>query len=288
MALVMPKDSHVRFWYSVSSYNSLLVILKGKGYIEPLKTLEVRPNHLMFDPKRSLGPTDLRPDHHCRVYVWLREVFLRALEVPHSADYLNAMSLTNFAPDIVDPDTAIKRLDNNEHLYSTLPGRDMTDDRYLLELEPPERAIASMCDLKCAEYLLIKHTFFREFYWEVMRSEKKIGGEEKRERVRSDTAHQQWASPIILTLQPTNCSADGFSRCTIWPRLERRRWSSLGESSACWTRADYCRGSRTEACLRVHRPTKASEHARVRVVMGKKPGDGRLSHLRTDDQAASD
>lgn len=78
MALVMPKDPRVRFWYSsIATFTELLIRLDRERFIELKKTLEPNVNK-----------------HHHRIYVWLRDAFMDTLKVPHHEDYLNAMTVS--------------------------------------------------------------------------------------------------------------------------------------------------------------------------------------------------
>lgn len=67
--------------------------------------------------------------------------------------------------------------------------KDLSDDRYLFELEPAERELASQVQLTCGEYLVIKRNFFKDWYTEVYRSDKKV---KDGEMVRTNYAHEQW------------------------------------------------------------------------------------------------
>lgn len=81
MALVMPKDPRVRFWYSIASFKGLLLRLDEEGFIQPKKT---------FEPKGSR--------HHRRLFVWMRDAFMDTLKVPDHPDYLNAMAVSPSTP----------------------------------------------------------------------------------------------------------------------------------------------------------------------------------------------
>ena len=65
--------------------------------------------------------------------------------------------MTDFAPNIENPDTAMRRIEACDALYNTRDeAQDLVDDRYLLKIPPAEREIASQVQVSCAEYLLIK------------------------------------------------------------------------------------------------------------------------------------
>jgi hypothetical protein len=65
---------------------------------------------------------------------------------------------------ILDPDDALDRLERNQYLYYHGEELDISDDRYILDLYPAERYIASAANLRCAEYLFVKRTFFKDYY----------------------------------------------------------------------------------------------------------------------------
>ncbi|CAK4031249.1 proteasome subunit alpha type-3 [Lecanosticta acicola] len=190
LAILTPNDTNVRWFYSTLQYDSLLPNLQERGYISPLMTIE---------PRDPLIPETLRgKDHHKRVFTWLRDAFLKALQPPDSPDYINACSMTDWAPDItISEYTALQRIYCNEWLYHNPPPKenekDLSDDRYLLELHPAERALASLCEATCAEYLLIKRNFFKDFYEDVMITDIKI---EHGDSVRTDTKHCQWMEKV--------------------------------------------------------------------------------------------
>lgn len=129
---------------------------------------------------------EVRPQSraHSRIFVFVRACFLRAYEVPHSPDYTNATGITDFAPDISDPNEALKRLYSTDALYSG-ESKDLSRDRYLRELTVPERELASLVDLQCAEYMLVKRIIFKEFYQEIIRNERKVTTTSRRRTVRT-------------------------------------------------------------------------------------------------------
>lgn len=87
MALLMPNDPRVRFWYSaLASFKGLLATFEEQEYIELKTTLEPHG-----DSSHRVGG---RPDSHCRLFVWLRDAFMEALKVPDHPDYLHAISVS--------------------------------------------------------------------------------------------------------------------------------------------------------------------------------------------------
>lgn len=204
LAVLVPGHTKVRWFYALPSVAPLLHLLDHRHQI-----------HLLT----SLAPPSL---HHARLYTYIRENFLRAVEMPESPDFLTAQSITDYCPNIIDPDTALKRLEGSEALhfgYIRPPdawARDLSDDRYLLHLHEAEREVASIAGFKCAEYLVVKRNFFRAFWVEIYRSDKNIfrdssddevaaasattitstsgapSSTPRPQRVRSDNAHAVW------------------------------------------------------------------------------------------------
>jgi hypothetical protein len=90
------------------------------------------------------------------------------VRIPHSQDYLNAISLTDYAPEVVDHEEALTRLLRADPLHVG-EEKDLADDWYLLEVSPSERMLSGLANLHCAEYLLTKRMFFKGFYLHVHR-----------------------------------------------------------------------------------------------------------------------
>lgn len=186
MAMIVAKDPRVRWFYSVLKCDPLLLKLEESCVLTLLKTIE---------PRDLSKPRSVRKkDHHARIFTWMREAFLATLQPPHSPDYINACDMTDWAPDItLSEGEALNALARNAYLLAnpTLHEKDLSDDRYLLDLHAAERQLASIAELSCAEYLFIKRDFFRDWYREVMRTDKKIEGEGA-VHVRTDYGHGQW------------------------------------------------------------------------------------------------
>lgn len=161
IAILVPGDAKVRWFYSLLPFGTLLRTLQEKDVVRMAKEFTV-------------GTRGWR-----KLFTWVRSEFVTAVTLPHSPDYINALSLTDCCPPILDPDSALARLESNEFLHDSHrraedAGRDLSDDRYLLGLHPAEREAVSVSGLKCAEYLLVKRDFFKSFFEEVYRSDKKI------------------------------------------------------------------------------------------------------------------
>ncbi|KAK3705694.1 hypothetical protein LTR37_013137 [Vermiconidia calcicola] len=157
LAVIVPGDPDVRWFYTVLPISSLLKDLSNKNLLDP----SVRQWHS-------------GSKHHKRLYTFLTTAFTAATTFPDSEDYRNAEQITDCCPPILDPQTVLVRLECNSYLYfaARKDSLEIGNDRYLTLLEPAEREVAGMVGLKCAEYLLIKRVFFRSFFEEVYRSEK--------------------------------------------------------------------------------------------------------------------
>ncbi|EME49712.1 hypothetical protein DOTSEDRAFT_76930 [Dothistroma septosporum NZE10] len=201
MALLIPQDKYIRFFYSILPFTPLLHTLgdtldnDGQPFISFKRAVGAytESTHSVSDG----------PDRHCRLFFLIRETFERALRVPEHPDFINAESLTDYAPEISDPDTALHRLESDQFLLKEYPssldkidleqrtkdGVEITasDDRYVELLHPAERELAFQMELKASAYLLIKRNFFAAYYTEIQRIDKKPG-----QRVRTEYASQQW------------------------------------------------------------------------------------------------
>lgn len=161
IAVLVPRDPRVRWFYTLLPIAPLL---------QRLDDLQLIHLHRAWNPGSH---------HHKRFSAYIREEFTAAIAIPEAPDFLNAEQLTDCCPPMLEPDTALQRLEQNEFLYFALrnPARsclDLSDDRYLLQLHPAEREVASLVNLKCAEYMLVKRDFFKVFFEEIYRSDKKI------------------------------------------------------------------------------------------------------------------
>ena len=176
-AIISKNDSQIRWFYTILSAANSLRKLQTFSCLGPTpKTLKA---HTL---------------EHGRLYVLLREAFLKAVAYPHHPDYLAAQALTDYSPSILDPDTALTRLESHKDLYFSHNGRseilDLEHDRYLLALEPSERFIAFDLNIHCSTYLLLKRRFFQAFWRELIACKEKIG--DGRRKVRTENAHEGW------------------------------------------------------------------------------------------------
>ena len=175
IAVFVPRDPKVRWCWSVQDVSSALRWLEDRRYIQLAKALAPgTPSHKRF-------------------FTFQRGAFEDVIQLPEYADYQTAMKITDYAVDVIDehPDgTALQRLNQNDLLYYSKEGKDLEHDRYLLHLHPAERELASISDISCAEYLMIKRLFFKDFANDVLRNKEKIipdpraGGRPTREQTR--------------------------------------------------------------------------------------------------------
>jgi hypothetical protein len=201
LALILPGDEDIRWFYTVNTVSPLLTDLTERGFITAPMSRDPTPDHRVWEHVKT-GEQSVRrrivdgqeqkegPDHHCRLYNFFSRAFLAAIAIPHHPEFVEALKFTDYSPEMVDPDTALQRLQADEVSAHSKDGKDLSDDRYLLELHPAEREISSLIHLHCAGYILMKRKFFFEFYIEMMHTTKDVEG--RRQRVRSDRAHQQW------------------------------------------------------------------------------------------------
>lgn len=118
----------------------------------------------------------LLPPRTQTLYTLLTTHFTQTTTPPDSPAFLAASQLSDLCPRILRPRTAHARIEGADALHPPAPDdeRDLHDDRYLLELEPAERALASLVGAGCAEYLLVKRRYFRAFAREVVLGAEKV------------------------------------------------------------------------------------------------------------------
>lgn len=177
-ALFMPHDERIRWFYSLTSPKFILIDLHVKRAISI--TRQLLPN------------TNRR---HAAVYIFLTEHFTCAIRIPDSPDWATASQITDYAPSIASPESALARITGLERLYTNHAAhRDLSSERYLMHFHPAEIELASAVQLTCSEYLSIKRFFFQAFGVLCLRNREtlqaQIDGETK--SVRTEYAHQQW------------------------------------------------------------------------------------------------
>jgi hypothetical protein len=156
-AIFVPKDERVRWFWTLKSPTSLLEELDYEELIG----------------KPACVPTS--SPRHGGLYTFLTTAFHAATTFPHAPDYLAAVKLLDLCPSIQDPATACSRIEADTNLFfNGEGGADLSDDRYLLHVEPAERELISVVDMGCAEYLLHKRLYFKQLAREVICDSEKI------------------------------------------------------------------------------------------------------------------
>ncbi|KAK4539924.1 hypothetical protein LTR36_009966 [Oleoguttula mirabilis] len=186
MAVLVKGDKDVRWFYNLLPSQAIVDPLARAGCIATNG-----PGHAELQP---------RTVKHGRLFVYLREAFLKAVKIPEHPHYLAAQQLTDYCPGMLDPDLASERLDANETLsYAKTDGRsaplDLAEDRYTRQLHPAESAVAAGLKLRCSAYLLLKRRFFHQFWKEIVQSREKVG--QGRLRVRTEHAHEVWLAESV-------------------------------------------------------------------------------------------
>jgi hypothetical protein len=171
-ALYIPNDKRVRYLWTPLSPTLLLTELAIHDLVGP----PVIPSN-QFKP--TFSPTGaIIPPYHHTVYTIVAQCFEHATKYPDSPEMIKAARISDVCPSILDPATAHRRVDAADTLHSShdpnANGKDLSDDRYILELHPAERELASLLYVGCAEYLFIKRTYFRAFSRETVLHAAKI------------------------------------------------------------------------------------------------------------------
>lgn len=159
LALHASTNTHFHFFWTPFSPSVLLTDLAIYGLIEPEALTE--------EPHRySPTETQLPPRHHT-LYTMLKENFRLATTYPDSDSFRTASQMSDTCPRIRNPTDAHRRIEAEDAMHSTNnaagDGKDLVDDRYIFELAPAERALASLVYMCCAEYLLLKRKYFKSF-----------------------------------------------------------------------------------------------------------------------------
>jgi hypothetical protein len=160
-ALHVPTNKHVRYLWTPLSPSPLLTDLAIRELIGP-------PMIHADQFKPTFSPTGVTlPPYHHTLYTVIAQCFENATKYPDSPEMVKATRISDVCPSILDPDTAYQRVDAIDDLHSSKDpnanGKDLSDDRYIHELHPAERQLASLLYVGCAEYLLIKRTYFKAF-----------------------------------------------------------------------------------------------------------------------------
>jgi hypothetical protein len=196
MSLYIPGDMHMRYFWTLLSPVKMITELTRRGLLGPAVEIPYYDN----PPARSKKTGQALPSRHHRLFSCTAENFLRATTFPHSPEYHTASLISDVCPSILDLATAPERIESendlhvSSHEFST-DGKDLSDDRYILELHEAERALASLVHACCAEYLLIKRQYFKAFSRDTVLHAEKVRravahNRNEREASRPATEHQ--------------------------------------------------------------------------------------------------
>lgn len=178
IAVLVKGDPNVRWFYNMLPPRPMLDALVHAGCLTRMPGTALQPG----------------TDKHRRMFVYLREAFLKAVSIPDHPDYLAAQQITDYCPDMRDPDTACARLEASEKVYQIDNGKsrplDLAEDRYTSELHPAESSLAAHLGLRCSAYLLVKRKHFHQYWKEILQFRDKIG--QGRLKVRTEHAHEGW------------------------------------------------------------------------------------------------
>jgi hypothetical protein len=190
--LRIPGDKHLRYFWCLLSPSSLLVELTKRKFVGPPVDIPYFDN----PPKRS-KTGNILPSRHHMLSTFLAQSFSVATTFPHSPAYLTACQISDVCPSILKPATAYDRIEGEDALsrsHDTTGGKDISDDRYLLEIEVAERALVAILHASCAEYLLIKRQYFKAFSRETILNVAKV-----RRAVARNHNEQRHATPAAQT-----------------------------------------------------------------------------------------
>lgn len=159
LALHSPTNTRFHFFWTPFSPSVLLTDLAVDGLIGPKALTEETHRY----PPTG---TSLPPRHHT-LYTMLKENFRLTTTYPDSDSFHLASQMSDTCPRIRNPTDAHRRIEAEDALHSTNnaagDGKDLVDDRYIFELAPAERALASLVYMCCADYLLLKRKYFKAF-----------------------------------------------------------------------------------------------------------------------------
>lgn len=249
LSLYIPEDKHIRYFWTLMSPTSLLIGLHKRNLLGPAVELPYFDN----PPARSKDGQVL-PSRHHTLFTFLSQSFLAATTFPHSTEYQKASQICDVCPSILEPDTAYHRIDTENELHissdTSKDGADISDDRYILELPSPERALTSLVYASCAEYLLIKRQYFKAFSRETVLHAHKVrraSAFHENQRRQSTPAH------------PVTGAADGGNEVK---EEEEEDSESAAESTPMTTRARARSSSMPAArAAEYHTPTARSRAA---------------------------
>lgn len=171
LALIIPNEDRIRYFWTPLSPSPLLTDLTATNLLG-------RPRIYISGPLRYSANGELLPPLHHTLYTILTQNFKSAITFPESPDFKAASLISDLCPSIKDPSDAARRIEANDRLHSSNDpigdGKDLFDDRYLLDLPPAERALSCLLYTGCAEYLLLKRIYFKAFSRELVLHSQKV------------------------------------------------------------------------------------------------------------------
>lgn len=265
LSLYIPGDKHVRYFWTLLSPARLLAGLERRALIGPAEEIPYYDN----PPGRSKAG-DVLPSRHHMLFTFTAESFRSATTFPESPEYRTACQISDVCPSIIEPATAHRRIEAENDLHvshdHSTDGKDLSDDRYILELHPAERALASLVHACCAEYLLIKRQYFKAFSRETI-----LHAEKVRRAVAHQQNQQRGVTPITPATPAGAADDDGDDNehspadtPNSTPRTTRSRASSAPGARPAVYHAARTRAAHTGAQNRALRVR--TRHAHVRFV----------------------
>lgn len=166
-----PTDKHLRYFWTLLSPSPLLTNMTNQNLISAPTVYKDGP--VRYSPSGSILP----PRHHT-LFTFLAQSFQSATAFPDSPDYQKASQIADVCPSILHPTTALHNIEFNKDLNvchdPSKDHKDLSDDRYILELHEAERTLASLVNAGCAEYLLVKRQYFKTFSRETVLHAEKV------------------------------------------------------------------------------------------------------------------
>jgi len=203
LSLYTPGHIHVRYFWTLMSPTRLLTELTRRNLLGP--SVEIPYYDNPPDHSRTGG---LLASRHHRLYTFVAQSFHLATRFPDSQEYRTASQISDVCPSIIEPATAHQRIEGENDLHVShdlsIDGKDLSDDRYLLELHPAERALASLVHACCAEYLLIKRQYFKAFSRDTV-----LHAEKVRRAVAQNRNQHRAATPATPATPAPDAADDG-------------------------------------------------------------------------------
>ena len=242
LSLYIPGHKHIRWFWTLMSPVGLLAELTKRNLVGPAKEIPYYDN----PPKRSKTGEVLASRHHM-LYTFVAQSFRIATTFPDSPEYMTASQISDVCPSIVEPKTAHQRIEAENDLHVShdvsIDGKDLSDDRYLLELHLAERALVSLVGTCCAKYLLIKRQYFRAFSRDTILQAEKV-----RRAAAQNQNQQREITPATTAPEAAHDDEDDEQSQADTPNSNSRATRSRARSnSAPIARAKNHHGARARA-----------------------------------------